>query len=602
MNAQAILAAAYAQLKRGDPLGAEVKLAELWNAGPPPPPAAVHLLGLIRRAQGRIGEAELLMRQSIEAEPQNGEYHNNLGLLLFNAGHVEPALASFDAALAANAGLDPAALNRARALDALGRHADAEAAARALTARKPTAAVWTVLGGALRQQHRLDDALAAFDRALAMDPRHVGARHDRAVALELAGRSEEAVDIYARLHGEGLAAPALFLNWANALKNLGRNDEAEQRLAEGVARHPADAQLHAALAKMRWLTGAGGDFARDFLAAVRARPADLVLRLGCADMLRRADRHAEADDLLAEGLTQSADDPLLLSARGVVKSEMGDAAGALVLLERAAALRPEDFNLREGLVTALMQNGRAREALPLIASARAARPLDSAWLAQEALALRLTGDPAYAGLYDFARLVRPYDLATPAGYASFAAFNDELAQALRALHTLDAHPLDQSLRNGTQTARSLLESDDPLIRTFLQLLEAPIADYIATMPDDPTHPIYGRKPTSGRGKLVGCWSVRLRPGGFHVNHVHPEGWISSAYYVSVPPGVAGANDRQGWIQFGAPRWPIPGAEAEHFVEPRPGRLVLFPSCMWHGTVPFRKGEERLTIAFDVAPA
>jgi hypothetical protein len=35
------------------------------------------------------------------------------------------------------------------------------------------------------------------------------------------------------------------------------------------------------------------------------------------------------------------------------------------------------------------------------------------------------------------------------------------------------------------------------------------------------------------------------------------------------------------------------------VEPRPGRLVLFPSYMWHGTRPFGKGE-RVTVAFDVA--
>jgi hypothetical protein len=30
--------------------------------------------------------------------------------------------------------------------------------------------------------------------------------------------------------------------------------------------------------------------------------------------------------------------------------------------------------------------------------------------------------------------------------------------------------------------------------------------------------------------------------------------------------------------------------------------VLFPSFLWHGTVPFRRGERRLTAAFDVVPA
>jgi hypothetical protein len=31
-------------------------------------------------------------------------------------------------------------------------------------------------------------------------------------------------------------------------------------------------------------------------------------------------------------------------------------------------------------------------------------------------------------------------------------------------------------------------------------------------------------------------------------------------------------------------------------------LVLFPSYLWHGTVPFSAGEMRLTAAFDVLPA
>jgi hypothetical protein len=30
-------------------------------------------------------------------------------------------------------------------------------------------------------------------------------------------------------------------------------------------------------------------------------------------------------------------------------------------------------------------------------------------------------------------------------------------------------------------------------------------------------------------------------------------------------------------------------------------LALFPSYMWHGTVPFTQGAERLTIAFDLVP-
>lgn len=37
------------------------------------------------------------------------------------------------------------------------------------------------------------------------------------------------------------------------------------------------------------------------------------------------------------------------------------------------------------------------------------------------------------------------------------------------------------------------------------------------------------------------------------------------------------------------------------VQPKPGRLVLFPSYWWHGTRPFHSTEPRTTIAFDVVP-
>ena len=95
--------------------------------------------------------------------------------------------------------------------------------------------------------------------------------------------------------------------------------------------------------------------------------------------------------------------------------------------------------------------------------------------------------------------------------------------------------------------------------------------------------------------------MRLNDGGYHVNHLHPQGWISSAYYVALPAETADERSKSGWIKFGEPRLPTPGADAAYFVEPRVGRLVLFPSYMWHGTTPIHGPEPRLTIAFDAIP-
>jgi hypothetical protein len=69
--------------------------------------------------------------------------------------------------------------------------------------------------------------------------------------------------------------------------------------------------------------------------------------------------------------------------------------------------------------------------------------------------------------------------------------------------------------------------------------------------------------------------------------------------VSLPASVSDQS-QEGWIKFGEPRWPIPGCSIERVIQPKEGRLVLFPSYMWHGTIPFASGE-RLTAPFDVVP-
>jgi hypothetical protein len=129
--------------------------------------------------------------------------------------------------------------------------------------------------------------------------------------------------------------------------------------------------------------------------------------------------------------------------------------------------------------------------------------------------------------------------------------------------------------------------------------------HLESLPADESHPLLARR--SPRWRYTDSWSSRLHSSGFHTNHVHAHGWISSCYYVALPPVMNAAADADaahaGWIAFGTPDIDIPGCDltARRRERPRVGRLVLFPSCMWHGTVPFTDTQPRLTIAFDVVP-
>jgi hypothetical protein len=71
--------------------------------------------------------------------------------------------------------------------------------------------------------------------------------------------------------------------------------------------------------------------------------------------------------------------------------------------------------------------------------------------------------------------------------------------------------------------------------------------------------------------------------------------------VTLLPNEKLRDPHAGWLKFGEPNRPVAGVSPERMVEPKAGTLVLFPSHMWHGTVP-SEGAERLSAAFDIIPA
>ena len=72
--------------------------------------------------------------------------------------------------------------------------------------------------------------------------------------------------------------------------------------------------------------------------------------------------------------------------------------------------------------------------------------------------------------------------------------------------------------------------------------------------------------------------------------------------MAVPPETDNRETCNGWLKFGEPSLNLPLKNPiRRAVQPLPGRLVLFPSYMWHGTVPLKASVPRTTIAFDVAP-
>ena len=561
--------------------------------------AASHVLGLVERRRGRLEEAERLLRLSVDLEPRNPEFRSNLGQLLAARGHPDSGLRQLEQAVRLDPRFRPARLGLSRLANQLGQFSLAEQHARALVAANPRdSEAWSALGAALDGLGRGVEARAALERAVDIAPSYGTARVNLAVTL---CKHEHAAEALAQIDAAGhvgIASPRLKLTRARALMLLDRYDEAEAELAALVAARPDDLESQSMLAQLRHVRG-DDDFARSLREAAALPAAPPTIAMMHADVLRRAGHAGEAERLLHQLIARFGRAPQLLSLLASLFHESGRNTEAVAPAREAAGAMPDDPQVVENYVVALLSAGEPAEAVPVIERFRKQAPLDQRWITYRIDAARQLGEPLFAEWCDVERFVRPYDLPPPPGFASIEEFNAALRPVIEARHAQRHHPLDQSLRFGTQTSRGLLDDDEPLLVAFRRALAGPIADYQAAIGSSADHPLLARN--LGRARLVGCWSIRLRRGGHHVNHIHPEGWISSAYYLAVPPEVEDPVARSGWIKFGEPRFPMPGGDPLRFVQPRIGRLVLFPSYMWHGTTPILGDEPRMTIAFDAVP-
>lgn len=594
----AIVNAARALFNSGDAVGAERLISPLIDQLRSDP-ASMHLMGLIKRTQNHFEEAELWFRRAISHSFSEGAYYNDLGVMLQAREAYDEALKCFRAALALTPQSMTTRVNIVRCLIGAGNLAEAERETQAYIAAAPGPESWTLLGQVQRAQDRNEDALVSAETALKYAPSMRSLRNTYGMALDRLGRGKEALEVYESLGRESLDSAELALNFGRALYSEGRVKDAEAILERGVTSWPANVTLQSNLARVRALRGEGENAVALMEAEIRKRPTDLSLRFACADALHRAHLPQKALSVLSEAVQLAPDTPALLTALGIVLDELDRPLDGLRALRRVADLEPQSPVARRNLLSTLIRAGRADEALFTARALRQAEPDDQFLIANEAVAMRVLGDPAYRTLYDYDRLVRVYEIPPPRGFFTAQNFNASLAEVLRREHKSNAHPLDQYMHNGSQTGRSLLTASEPTLAAFMAAVEGSVRDYVSRLQPNASDPV-GRRRTE-KVRYASLWSARLTNQGYQPNHVHDRGWISSAYYVSVLPNEKLRDPHAGHLKFGEPNRPAAGCGPEKFIEPEVGKLVLFPSYMWHGTVPF-EGAERLSLSFDVLPA
>jgi len=164
------------------------------------------------------------------------------------------------------------------------------------------------------------------------------------------------------------------------------------------------------------------------------------------------------------------------------------------------------------------------------------------------------------------------------------ALNEDLRKAIAAIPNKSWHG------NIWQSDDNLHQ--DPLFRKFTELAMAACVDVLRFL-----------RMRFEALALTGCWANMYKESGVGPYHTHPNNYLSGVYYVDAPENC-------GQLKFIDPRpqasliAPVPVEPTEFnshslFVDPREGKMVVFPAWLPHMVLPNMSGKIRTSIAFNV---
>ena len=153
------------------------------------------------------------------------------------------------------------------------------------------------------------------------------------------------------------------------------------------------------------------------------------------------------------------------------------------------------------------------------------------------------------------------------------------------------------LKNGYQTAGNIFAKKNDFFDKIKDIIHLQIKKYQDLFKESNE----GLIKNWPKSYDVYAWLVNMKTGGKLAPHIHEFGWLSGSIYINVPPKleadsgnlVVCINDQV--------------SESENKINPKKtidvvtGSLCLFPSSLYHYTIPFESKEERIVLAFDVEP-
>ena len=454
----------------------------------------------------------------------------------------------------------------------------------------------TLLGLVEQRTGNIDNAIAAFAAARESDPENPARLVNHALALKAGRNFDAAVTALGQALSIRPDHAATMANLGSCLIAADRAAEAEPVLRRAVQIAPGHAaawnNLGVALSRTRRYDDAILAYQR----ALEAQPDFPEAQLNLTDGFVALQRPAEAATIAKQVLARYPGHPRAANQLGSIYESQGRLDQA-VMIWRDALHHGIHHPIGVNLARALIVKGDFQAALDLVDTLLAALPSSTTPLALKAAALdRLGRTDELASLCGLDRFVAQIEVAPPEGFATLDEFHMALGRELRSHASLTFEPEGLVTKKGRQSG-DLAEANTPALAAMSMIAETAMEGFLDNLEaQDSSHPFVRAKPKAWSLTL---WGTILDPGGAVEPHIHAPNWLSGVYY----PGFSrsGENPDEGAFAIGTLPQTLGGGGTTRIIHPRSGLMILFPSFLWHGTLPFGGDQQRISFAFDAVP-
>lgn len=316
-------------------------------------PQAVEL-ALQHHEAGRLSEAEAIYRQILAVQPQHAEVHHLIGVIAHQRGQDEMAVEWIRRAIELGGGSAVAYSNLGEAYRALSRLDDALAAyGRALQLKPDLVAGHFNIGVTLCIIGRMEEAAESFQRVVELDPGYADAHRNLGFCLEKRGELAGAIESYRRSLRLQPDVAETYFNLGVAMTRQGQLEEALIAYRRAAELKPNYAEAHYNLGMALF---GSGDLPRakdSFLRALESNPSYVDAHYNLGNVLHEMGRLDEAENAYQLALSLDPNHSPALNNLGNLYKTEGRLEEAVVAYRRALKGDPSNAGLQSNVILVL---------------------------------------------------------------------------------------------------------------------------------------------------------------------------------------------------------------------------------------------------------